>query len=275
MGNVGVNGAENGVASKTSSGWAAGGLPDLSVAGAARLVGVGMLVMFVLGILVEGVVFSAIVVPANVAATVANIESDWGLLGSGLALYAVILSMDFLVAWGLFVVLRPVNREHALLMSGLRLVYASVMAASLVALPLLRPEAYEVGQMVAYVFFIAHLLVLGYLTYISGYVPRALGALVIVASLCYVFLTYGEHVLPQALYSAILPVATVPAVLGEVGLGVWLLWRARGLPGRMAKGRASGEKAPGQRARLPGPVPGHQHIPKWRDEPAVRNESGR
>ncbi len=212
--------------SKGMAGW----LPEISVTGAARLVGVGMLVMLVFGILAEFVAFSALIAPGDPGTTVANIEANWGLLGIGLASYAVILTMDVLVAWGLYVVLRPSNRELSRAMAGLRLVYTGVMAASLVALPLLRPEAFVYGQLLAYVFFIAHLFLLGVLVYRSEYIHRAMGALLVTASLCYVFLTYGDYVLSQGVYDAFMPIAMVPAFIGELGLGLLLLWRARRLP---------------------------------------------
>ena len=68
------------------------------------------------------------------------------------------------------------NRDLSLGMATLRLIYTAVMFVSLGALALLQPEAYVHGQDIAYIFFIAHILLLGYLAYVSGYVHWFLGA---------------------------------------------------------------------------------------------------
>ncbi|UCC94000.1 MAG: DUF4386 domain-containing protein, partial [Thermoplasmata archaeon] len=153
--------------------------------------------------------------------------------GIGVAAYVVVLVLDVLVSWGLYVVLRPVDRELSLLAAALRLLYTGTMFGAMAALVLLRPDAYLYGQLTAYVFFITHVLILGYLVYVSGYVNRFLGAFLIVASFCYVFLLYGEHALPQAMNDAILPIVMIPATFAEISLGIWLLVRAKTLPEAM------------------------------------------
>ena len=208
-------------------------VPDLSMTGAARLVGVGLILMFVFAIVAEFVAFSTILVPGDTGATVDNIKANGGLFAVGVAAYVVVLALDVLVAWGLYVVLRPVNRDLSLLMAGLRLLYTATVLVSLGALVLMRPDAYATGKLVAYVFFTAHVFALGYMAYVSGYVNRFLGAFLVIASFCYVCLMYGEYLLPQTLNDAILPIVMIPATFAEISLGIYLLVRAKRLPEAM------------------------------------------
>lgn len=205
-------------------------VPGLSMTGAARLVGIGLILMFVLAIVAEFVAFSTILVPGEAGTSVENIKANGGLFAVGVGAYVIVLVLDVLVSWALYVVFKPVNRDLSMLSAGLRLVYTGAMFVSLGALVMLHPLAYEYGQLIAYVFFITHLLTLGYLAYVSDHVHRFLGAFVVVASFCYVFLLYGEHLLPQGFNDAIMPVVMIPATFAELSLGIWLLVRAKKLP---------------------------------------------
>jgi hypothetical protein len=228
MQEVTMTGNKDGVVNETGprTSW----VPDLSMPTAARFVGVGLILMFVLAIVAEFVAFSTVLVPGDAEASVENIRANGGLFAVGVGAYVVVLVLDVLVAWALYVVFRPVSRDLSMLSAGLRLVYTAAMFVSLGTLVLLRPQAYLYGQLIAYVFFITHVLTLGYLAYVSGYVHRFLGAFLIVASFCYVFLTYGEHLLSQGVYEAVMPVVMIPATFAELSLGIWLLVRAGRLP---------------------------------------------
>jgi hypothetical protein len=221
----------------------AGWLPDLSLTGAARMVGIGLILMFVFAIFAEFVAFSEILVPGDEEASLANMEANMGLLAIGFAAYIVVLVLDLLVSWALYIVFRPANRDIALLMAGLRVAYTLGMFVALGAMVLVHPYWFIYVQVLVYVFFITHLLVLGYLAYVSGYVNRFLGALVVVASFSYVFLTYGEHALSEGLYEAIMPVFMIPAVFAELSLGLWLLVRAKRLPEMVEHQTPSGTAA--------------------------------
>ena len=65
-----------------------------------------------------------------------------------------------------------------------------------------------------------HLLVLGYLVFRSGYIPRALGILVMIASVGYLIDSVGEIL--SAGYNVNVAQFTF---IGEVLLMVWLLWK--------------------------------------------------
>ena len=69
-------------------------------------------------------VLATLIVPADAAATTANIAASFGLFGSAIAAFLVVAILDVVVAWGMYVLLRPVNERLALVVAWLRVVYA-------------------------------------------------------------------------------------------------------------------------------------------------------
>ena len=70
-----------------------------------------------------------------------------------------------------------------------------------------------------------HILVLGFLVLKSGYVPKILGILLIIAFFGYSVTGFIDPLLPDhENYRTLIEwVFVVPMVTGEVGLGLWLL----------------------------------------------------
>jgi hypothetical protein len=68
--------------------------------------------------------------------------------------------------------------------------------------------------------FALHLLVSGYLVYRSGYLPKWIGGLLIIASLCYFTQSFGTLLLPQfkAFFASLALLSIV-----EIALPLWLL----------------------------------------------------
>jgi hypothetical protein len=69
-------------------------------------------------------------------------------------------------------------------------------------------------------FFALHLAVLGALVYKSGYIPRVLGILLLVAALCYLLQSFGAILLPvyNEIWSTIGLVSMV-----EIAFPLWLV----------------------------------------------------
>jgi hypothetical protein len=65
-----------------------------------------------------------------------------------------------------------------------------------------------------------HLLVLGYLVYQSGYIPKTVGVLLVIASLCYLTQSFGNILLPN--YEAIFASVGLLSIV-EIALPLWLL----------------------------------------------------
>ena len=193
---------------------------------------------------ISSAAFGNLVVAGDAAKTARNIVDNELLFRAITCGFLIVAILDVVVAWALYVFLRPVNRSIALLAAWLRVVYAAVFAAALsnlfVAVRLLTGadslKAFGTGQLnaqvmmsvnafndgwdAALVIFGLHLLVLGYLVFKSGYIPRVLGILVMIASLGYLIDSFGGVI--SVGYNANVAQFTF---VGEVLLMVWLLWK--------------------------------------------------
>jgi hypothetical protein len=139
----------------------------------------------------------------------------------------------------------PVSRSLSRLAAWFRLAYSAVFlvaisqlagipdllnsgsnaftAEQVEAQALLKVDAFNDIWFAGLVLFGAHLVLIGYLAFRSGYVPRALGVLLVVAGLGYAFDSAG-----RVLSESPLEVSTVTFV-GEFLLCLWLLIRGRRL----------------------------------------------
>ena len=213
----------------------------------ARAAGGLYLVIIIAAGFAEGVVRSGVVVPGDAAATAANITAAEGLFRLGLAADLVAFLSDAAVAVLLYVLLRPVNRTVSLLAAAFRLVaHPAIGGVNLLnhlaptlllgdasyrialgpdateALALFFLQAHGYGYLIAGAFFGVSLLLLGWLVFRAEYLPRALGVLLALAGAGYLVESFGTVVYPAGgpLFTWIV---MVPAVLGEVGLALWLV----------------------------------------------------
>jgi hypothetical protein len=225
----------------------------LSLRKAARLAGFGYLIIIICGIFAHFYVRAGLVVPGDAARTADNIMGSERLFRAGIAGDLIMLITDVIVALALYVLLRPVNKSLALLAAFFRLVQTTISGMSLVnlfmvlfvlsgagylavfeqehlhALALLFLEAHARGILIGQAFFGLSCLVLGYLVYRSGYMPRVLGVLLVLASSGYLVDAFGNLLLPghEEVFSYIV---AVPAVIAELSLCLWLLLRGGRIP---------------------------------------------
>lgn len=216
---------------------------DVSLRTAAAVAGLGLLVMAVLAFISVSALGN-VVVSGDAAMTARNIVDNELLFRTIICGFLIVAILDVVVAWALYVFLRPAGRRIALLAAWLRVVYAAVFAAALgnlsVAVRLLidadslgafatgqfnaqaimSVNAFSDGWHAALAIFGLHLLVLGYLVFRSGYVPRVVGILVMIASFGYLIDSFGGIL--SAGYSANVAQFTF---VGEVVLMIWLLWK--------------------------------------------------
>jgi Domain of unknown function (DUF4386) len=166
-------------------------------------------------------------------------------LGLVFALASALLFV--LAAWGLYVILEPVNRNLALLFLVLNAIGVAIQVASYVPLILAMHSAdassftdafspteveglqrlfidvYKSSFVMAQLFFGAWLFPLGYLVYCSGFLPRVLGALLVLDGVAVFFWLIQEFLLPE--HSALAYPGLVVSFVAEVGLALWLLVR--------------------------------------------------
>jgi hypothetical protein len=199
-----------------------------------------LLLMALLAPFAQFGVLQSLIVPTDTAATTNNIAASIGLFGAAIAAFLVVAILDVVAAWGMYVLLRPVNERVALLVAWLRVVYAVVFAYALVNLldvaqlvngataATLQSDqlhmqvatsvtAFRNGWDLALAIFGLHLVGLGGLLYRSVDFPRFLGALVILAGIGYLADSFGRILVPG--YTLTISMFTF---VGEALLIVWL-----------------------------------------------------
>jgi len=199
-------------------------IANLSMRKASMTVGIGLIIMMPLALFADSTLLGFFV-SGDAAATTANIQANQLLFGLSVAGYVLILVIDVLIALALYVILKPVNQRLSALTAALRLTYVAIMVVGLFALVMLYSDGYVYGKLLAYVFFISHLFVLGYLVYKSTYIPRSLGVFLMIASLSYIILLYGQYIFSPETMGVLTLIAMVPALFAELSLGLWLLFK--------------------------------------------------
>jgi hypothetical protein len=224
-------------------------IADISLRQAAIVAGVGLLIMAILAPFAEFFVRLSLIVPGDAAATAKNIMADESLFRIAICVYLIVAILDVVVAWALYVFLKPVNKSLSLLAAWFRVVYAAILAMVLLNLvtalhllsgadylsvfetdqlhaqAMLFLNAFDYGWSIGLAIFGLHLLVLGYVVFRSGYVPKLLGILLMIAGLGYLIDSFGK--LLSTNYNANIAMFTF---IGEVLLIFWLFIKGARIP---------------------------------------------
>ncbi len=207
-----------------------------------RAAGVMFLISFLAGSFGEYYVPSKLIVAGNAAATAANIVNHEMLFRLGFAAYLLEALCDVALSLVLYVLLRPVNRNLALLSAFFGListalfavcemfffsapmlvnspVFASFSREQLEALVYFLVRIYASGAALFMVFYGAAELIRSYLLYRSGYFPRFIGVLVAVLGVAFVIKNFTLVLAPA--YSSDL--LLLPAPITVLVLTVWFL----------------------------------------------------
>jgi hypothetical protein len=187
-----------------------------------------------------------LVTEGNATRTAVDIGAARATFSLGIAALVIVAALDIVVAMALRAFFVPVNRRLASLASWLRVSYAAIFAVAIsqlfAALRLLesahhltgstldhrraealqRIEAFDDIWRVSLILFGLHLVLIGYLTYRSGYAPRVLGVLLVIAGAGYLVDSLGG-ILSDS-YSVNVSAVTF---IGEALLLVWLLVKGR------------------------------------------------
>jgi hypothetical protein len=231
--------------------------PDVSLRKAAIVAGAAILVMAAAAVVATDVTIGRLAVPDDTAATLSNIQASGMVFRAGVFSWLIILICDVLAAWGLYVFFKPVNRDLSLLSAWIRLVYAAILGTALLkyievlsltnggevsallgtellqARVALLLDAFDDMWSFGLVVFGIHLLILGYLVFKSGYAPKFFGVLLYIAFLGYLVTNLANLLSPayESFEMILQWIFIVPMVVGEVGLGVWLLIRGAKVQG--------------------------------------------
>ncbi|MGB9205613.1 MAG: DUF4386 domain-containing protein [Terriglobales bacterium] len=219
----------------------------------ARIGGVLYLILILVGMFAVIFVRSKLIVSGDATATANNITASPLLWRLGIAGDLTMHVCDVPLMLIFYVLLRPVNRNLALLAVLFNLVQTAVLVANklnlltalfllgnagylkafephqLHALSYLSLKLHDYGFGVGLIFFGCECLVVGYLIFRSGYLPKTLGVLMQIAGLCYPTNSFALLLAPT-FANVIFPAILVPAFIGELSLCLWLLVKGVNLP---------------------------------------------
>jgi hypothetical protein len=186
-----------------------------------------------------------IIVDGDAAATATNIIAKGMLFRIGFVSDVLAGVLFLLAAWALYVLLKPVNPNIALLFLLVNLggvavqcinmlnLFSAVILSSgadylkvfqtgqLQAAAMLFLDLYKNGFMIAQFFFGVWLFPLGYLVFKSGYLPRVLGIVLMVE--CFGWLLYPFQFFLFPNYGVITYLSFAVGFIGEFSLALWLL----------------------------------------------------
>ena len=212
----------------------------------ARIGGVLYLMIIIAGTLGELFTRDTLVVSGNAVSTPNHIMTSQTLWRVGIANDIMMHVFDIPLMLIFYVLLKPVNKNLALLAVLFNLVQSAVLVAN--SLNLLMPlfllgnadylkvlepnqlytltylfiKLHDYGFGIGLIFFGFECLVLGYLIFRSGYFPKLLGVLMQIAGLSYLANSFMLLLAPT-FASKIAPAILLPAFIGEMSLCLWLL----------------------------------------------------
>jgi hypothetical protein len=211
----------------------------------ARIGGVLYLIIIVIGFCSEFFVRDKLVVSGDITATANNIMASESLWRIGIAGDLILLVCAVALTLILYVLLRPVNENLALLavlfnivefpieaVSKLCLLAALFLSGNADYLKAFQPQQlhalvkmflklHDYGFGIDLIFFGFACLVYGYLLFKSGYFPRTLGVLMAIAGLSYLTNSF-TLILAPAYAGRIFPILVL-ALIGELSLCLWLI----------------------------------------------------
>lgn len=212
----------------------------------ARLAGALYLGTIIFGLFAEVGSRGPLIVGSDAAATARAILSSEPLFRAGLAADLAMLACYVGVTTLFLGMFRPVHAGMSRMAAAFSLIGIAALAADtlllLAPLRLLATTPYLValgtpqreaaallalkmhgdGYDVSLVFFGVYCLLLGWLTWRSGFLPKVIGALMVLAGACYVFNSIADLVAPT-FARTLSPHLMDPTLIGEAALALWLL----------------------------------------------------
>jgi hypothetical protein len=187
-----------------------------------------------------------LIVAGDAALTASNILGSSLMFRLAIVGFFITIVCDVVSAWGLYIVLKSVNRGLSLLTACFRLVHAIIFGIGLIflfaILPILNNPAYlssfelshvqsmvlffynlfNYGFLLGLLFFSLHVLILGYLVFKSKFIPKWIGFLLMIGGpFGYLIDSTSQLLLLNSGVIAYPGLAV--ATIGEVSLFIWLL----------------------------------------------------
>lgn len=201
----------------------------------------GFMYLFVMAVYVGGVALTRpYIVPGDAVATAGHIAAGETLYRVGLALQLIASWTTILLGGAFYVLLRPIQPNLALLALLWRTAEATLggaaAAVSFMALENLRGGGYAWARVlsagysaffhIAVIFFSLGSILFFGLLFQSRYIPRALAAFGVIASVLVAVLGFLRLILPTL--ADALALAWAPIFIAEIATGAWLLWFGAG-----------------------------------------------
>lgn len=176
---------------------------------AALIAGLAVLIMALTVPFVEFYIFPKLIDYKNAAQTTTNISNNSTLFSIAIFIHFTTVICDIVSAWALYIFLKPVNKNLSLLVALFRLVNTAFTIAALLnlvqILSLLKASenfnyipSEQVNEQVLFylrtfnlqwrfmlVFFGIYMILLGYLVFNSGYIPKIMGVCLMITGLGY------------------------------------------------------------------------------------------
>ncbi len=214
----------------------------------ARAAGLAYLIIIIVGFIGQMFIRNTLIISGDPAGTAHNIGMHPLLWRMGIAGDLIMHICDAVVAIVLYLLLKPVNRNIALMALFLGLVQTAVLVANkmnlVMPMLLLSNSAYlqsldsHTLQTFAYLSIVAHgygfgigliffgcaCLLNGWLLFKSDYFPNALGVMIQIAGICYLLNSFALILYP-ALSNTLFPLILLPPLIAELSLALWLLFK--------------------------------------------------
>lgn len=220
-------------------------LAGLPLRTAARVAGMLYLIIIAGGLFAEAFVRQQLIVSGDPGTTARNILEQELLYRMGFAVHLFYLVCALPLALIFYCLFRPVDRDFGALALAFNLVAITVEGVNFLnqfaPLRLLDTEglgAFGPGQVnvlaytylrifgsgfgISLVFFGVFCLLIGYLIFKSGFLPRILGVLIGLAGLCYLTNSFSLFVAPE-FANLLFPYILFPCLVAELALAVWLV----------------------------------------------------
>lgn len=212
----------------------------------ARLAGVLYVIITVAAIIAHFYVPSQLIVPGNAAQTANNIMASESLFRVGaIGGELVVLLSEIVLSVILYALFKPVSQTASFIAAVSRLAMTIVHGVNLInyffvllllgnadyltafnteqlhALMMLFLDAHSYGFTIGIAFLTLHVFVLGYLIFKSGYLPKILGILFIIAASGYLIDSFA--LLLSSSYETTPVYLALPIAIAEIAFPLWLL----------------------------------------------------
>lgn len=215
----------------------------------AIIAGLSIIAMAIFAGFSYGFIHSTLIVKGDAAATLNNLSKSIGLFRAEIGGWLIVLLLDIVVSWALYVFFKQTDNNLALLSAWLRLLYTAILGIAithlisitvlingnkyLLSIPLDQLKIQLMYHIATFnqvwslglILFGFHLLLLGYIIFKSGFMPKTLGLLVLIAGLCYILIHSLHLFFPQIENKTLVleSILSVPMAVGELLLGIWFL----------------------------------------------------